>query len=247
MKKIFASFIIAGLILWSCDSTLTDPQKIVDKTIAASGGDKYQHSKIEFDFRGRHYIASRQGGSFSYERVFTDSTDTIHDYVTNEGFKREINGEKVEVIDSMATKYTSSTNSVNYFALLPYGLNDESVVKKFLGETVIGNKPYYKIQVTFRAEGGGEDFEDIYLYWIHQQDFTVDYLAYSFAEDDETSFRFRVAYNPRIVEGIRFQDYINFKPDNNALKVDQAEDLYKEGKLIELSRIETENVKVALF
>ncbi|HNP95583.1 MAG TPA: hypothetical protein PKJ63_08130 [Cyclobacteriaceae bacterium] len=243
MKNYLFSLLLPTILI-SCDSKLSDPQAIVDKTIEVSGGAKYQKSVVEFDFRDRHYIARRDGGAFSYERIFEDTTGTVHDYVTNNGFRREINGEEVVVPDSMATKYTSSTNSVNYFALLPYGLNDPAVNKTFLGETEIEGKQYFKIKVTFSADGGGEDFEDEFLYWINQETFTMDYLAYSFEESDEVSFRFRVGYNPRIVNGIRVQDYVNYKPENNTLKVDQAEELYKAGKLIELSRIETENVTV---
>lgn len=244
MKHFSLIMAVFSASLVSCETKLNDPQKIIDSAIEFAGGEKYNNLHAEFDFRDMHYVATRQGGSFSYERIFKDTLGTIHDYVTNEGFRREINNEAVVVHDTMATKYASSTNSVHYFALLPYGLNDDAVNKKFLGETTINNVPYYKIQVTFSSEGGGEDFDDVYLYWVNQQNFAIDYLAYSFAEDDETSFRFRVAYNPRAVNGIRFQDYINYKPKNNSLHVEQAEELYKQGELIELSRIETKNVMV---
>lgn len=233
---------ILSFYFFSCNSKLSDPQKIVDKAIEAAGGKKYNNLNAEFDFRDKHYIANRNGGSFSYERIFEDSLGTIHDFVTNEGFKREINGRVAMIPDTMAAKYTSSTNSVNYFALLPYGLNDAAVNKKYLGETTINDQAYYKIRVTFDADGGGEDYDDVYLYWFNQKTFAMDYLAYSFAEDDETSFRFRVAYNPRVVNGIKFQDYINYKPKNNSFNVTQAEELYKQGELVELSRINTENV-----
>lgn len=247
--KILSLFIIiiSAAQLIGCNTKLSDPQKIIDKTIEAAGGEKYLHSTIGFDFRDMHYVASRNGGSFSYERIFEDSSGTVHDFVTNNGYKREINGKEVIVHDTMAAKYTSSTNSVHYFALLPYGLNDAAVNKKLIGETTINEQSYYTIQVTFAAEGGGEDHEDVYLYWINQQNFAIDYLAYSFAEDDETSFRFRVAYNPRVVNGIKFQDYINYKPKNNSLTVDQAEELFKKGELVELSKIETKNVTVDLI
>ena len=245
MKKTYV--LIAPLLcacLAGCNAKLDDPQKIVDKAIEAAGGEKYNHLDAEFDFRDKHYIAKRNNGAFSYERVFKDSLGTVHDYVTNEGFKREINGKPVAVPDTMATKYAASTNSVNYFALLPYGLNDAAVNKKFLSEAFINDTAYYKIQVTFSKEGGGEDFEDKYLYWFNQETFSMDYLAYSFTEADETSFRFRTAYNPRVVNGVKFQDYINYKPTDNSYGVDEAEGLYKEGKLEELSRILTENVVV---
>ena len=246
MMKVLSHFILGLSFIYisGCTTKITDPQKIIDKTLQVSGGDKYIDSVIEFDFRERHYLARRNGGHFSYERIFKDTLGTVHDYVTNEGFKREINDTEVSVPDTMAVKYTSSTNSVIYFALLPYGLNDAAVNKKFLGETMINDQNYYIVQVTFSAEGGGEDHEDVFHYWIHKQNFTIDYFAYSFEESDEISFRFRVAFNPIIVNGIRFQDYINYKPKNNSYTLDQAEELYKNGELEELSKIELLNVSV---
>ncbi len=240
----FFTVAIIGLIFGGCNPKLSDPQKIIDRAIQSAGGEKFANLHVEYDFRDKHYIAKTNGGQFSYERVFKDSANTIHDFVTNDGFKREVNGEAISVPDSMAVKYTSSINSVHYFAFLPYKLNDAAVIKKYLGESTINGQVYDHVQITFRPEGGGEDHEDVFLYWINQKTFAIDYLAYSFAESDETSFRFRVAYNPRTVGGIRFQDYVNYKPKNNSLTVDQAEDLFKKGELVELSRIDTENVIV---
>lgn len=242
MKNFF--FILSLIFAVACSPTKDEAQQIVDRAIAAAGADNVLNARIEFDFRGRHYVADRQGGLFSYERIFKDSLNTVHDYVTNSGFRREVNGEQVAVPDSMAVKYTSSVNSVIYFGLLPYGLNDPAVVKKFLGEEEVEGQPYLKVKITFRQEGGGEDFEDEFFYWFHKERFTMDYFAYSFEESDEISFRLRKAINPRTVEGIRVQDYINYKPATNAFIVDSAMSLYKKGELIELSRIESENVSV---
>jgi hypothetical protein len=245
MRK-FTAFIfyVFVLLLQSCSEN--NPQSIIDKTIAASGGDKYLHSTIEFDFRGRHYISNREGGKFSYERIFKnekDSTQTIHDVVFNDGFKRFVNDTLTTVPDSMAVKYTSSVNSVLYFALLPYGLNDASVKKKFLGETNLENKSYYKIEITFAQEGGGEDHEDQFIYWINTADYTIGFLAYSYAEDDGIGYRLRKAYNSRKVNGVLFSDYINYAP-NGKIQLEDLEELYKKNELKELSRIENTNIQV---
>ena len=242
--KSFTFILILVLSAWSCTTTLTDPQQIIDKAIVASGGEKYTNSSIEFDFRERHYVAIREGGKFSYERVFKDSAKTIHDYVSNEGFRREIDGVVTEVADSMKVKYTSSTNSVIYFALLPYGLNDAAVLKKFLGETILDGKTYYKIEITFRQDGGGEDFQDLFNYWISKDDFSIGFLSYSFSESDEISSRLRKAYNPRRIGNILFLDYINYKPKNNKVRFDQLEELYEKDVLEELSKIELQNISV---
>ena len=237
-------FLLIALIFSGCTSFLKDPQEIIDKTIETAGGNKYLNSKIEFDFRDRHYVAKRKGGSFSYERIFKDSIGTIHDIVSNKGHIREINGMMEVLPDSMSVKYTSSTNSVIYFALLPYGLNDASVTKKYLGDTMIENQIFYKVEITFAQAGGGEDFQDVFHYWINREDFTIGYMAYSFTEDDEASIRFRKAYHPRKINGIQFYDYVNYKPKNNSVKLEELELLFSKGELEELSKIELQNIVV---
>jgi hypothetical protein len=243
MKTKFYPFIFIALFS-SCTSFLTDPQKIIDKSIEVAGGEKYLNTTIEFNFRGRHYIAKRNGGSFSYERIFQDSIGTIRDIVSNKGHIREINGMMEVLPDSMSVKYTASTNSVIYFALLPYGLNDPSVRKKYLGDTMIENKIFYKVEITFEQEGGGEDFQDVFQYWINREDFTIGYMAYSFSENDETSLRFRKAINTRKVNGVQFYDYINYKPKANSVKMEELELLFTKGELEELSKIELLDIEV---
>jgi hypothetical protein len=242
--QITAVTLMCVLFLISCKDN--NPQHIIDKAIEAAGGEKYLHSTVEFDFRNRHYVGKRDGGKFSYERIFTndkDSTQVIHDYVTNEGFKRETNDIVADLPDSMKVKYTSSVNSVLYFALLPYGLNDQSVKKKFLGESVMDGKQYYKIEITFGQEGGGEDYQDTFNYWIDTSDFTIGFLAYSYNEDDGIGYRLRKAYNPRRVNGVLFSDYINYMPNGN-FKLADLEELYKKNELKELSKIENTNIEV---
>jgi len=241
MKNLLLFFLFAMLL--ACERNLTDPQKIIDKTIAASGGEKYLSATIEFDFRDRHYIARRNGGVFSYERITKDSVTVTHDFLSNEGFRREVNGNAVEVADSMKTRYRASVNSVVYFALLPYGLNDASVQKKFLGATQIEKKEQYIVEITFAQEGGGEDHEDVFIYWINKKDLTIDYMAYSFAENEGEGYRFRKAYNPRRVNGILFFDYINYKPKGE-VKITDLEELFKNGELEEMSKIELLNISV---
>ena len=230
-------------IAQSCSSDLSDPQKIVDNAIRLYGGEKYLNSTIEFDFRNRHYLAKRAGGLFSKERSFKDSTSTVHDILTNDTFLRKIDDTVVALPDSMAKKYTASVNAVIYFALLPYGLNDPSVKKKLLGMTILDAQSYYKVEVTF-GEGAGEGYRDTFYYWIHQKNFTLDYLAYFFEEDNVWDIRFRKAMNRREVNGIVFQDYVNYKPKAQDKKLEDVEELFASGQLVELSRIVLENVMV---
>ena len=66
-------------------------------------------------------------------------------------------------------------------------------------------------------------------------------MAYSYSVNDG-GVRFRSAYNPRTIDGIRFQDYINWEaPVGTPLKDLPA--LFEKDKLKELSRIETVDVR----
>ncbi|MGB5203586.1 MAG: DUF6503 family protein, partial [Eudoraea sp.] len=158
------------------------------------------------------------------------------------GFERTINGNPVIVADSMAAKYSNSINSVHYFAYLPYGLNDPAVNKKLLGETQFGDRQYYKVEVTFDEKDGGEDFDDIYIYWFNKETYKPDYLAYEFNVDGGGT-RFREAFNERIINGIRFVDYNNYKASKN-ISVYELEALFKTKELDLLSTIRLEDIEV---
>ena len=238
-------FLIIAITLTSCvkEKTLS-ANDIVDNAIQISGGEKYLNAEIDFDFRDKHYRSVRDQGEFQYEREFQDSIGTIKDVLNNNGFQRFINNESSEIPDSMAVKYTSSVNSVHYFALLPFGLNDAAVNKSSLGDVTLNGKLYHKIKVWFSQDGGGEDFEDVFIYLIDKETFKADYIAYSYIEDDGVGIRFREAYNERIVNGLRFVDYNNYKSEDvttNLLGLDEA---FETGKLKLLSKIELENIMV---
>lgn len=219
---------------------------VVQQAIAAHGGDHIENSRIAFDFRDRHYVSDRRGGQFTYERIWQDTSgDQYRDVLTNQQLYREINGTKAPLTAKDSAAYANSTNSVIYFALLPYFLNDPAVQKSYLGTSKIKGQTYHKIKVTFQQDRGGKDFEDEYIYWIHPEEFTMDYLAYNYIVDGGGA-RFREAYNVRQIEGIRFADYINYKPVPDTREVTAFDRLFNEGKMEELSRIDTENVEVKL-
>lgn len=233
--------LFASVAFCSCDSNTA--QKIVDKAIEAHGGGKFEKIRIEFDFRGRHYTSTRNGGIFTYTREFTDSTGRIKDVLTNDTFQREVNGIPATITDERANAFSNSVNSVIYFALLPYGLNDPAVRKSYLGESTIKDKVYHLIKVTFEEEGGGKDFEDVFLFWINVETFRVDHFAYSY-QSDGGGIRFREALNPRFVEGILFQDYNNFQPTSDTVTLDEMKELFESSGLEKISVINLENVEV---
>ena len=250
---VFLVSVLGALVFASCSRAekLDDAaaeteraQEIIDQAMERHGSKKLRNSTLEFDFRDYHYVMQRNGGVYRYEREFTDTSgQQIHDVLTNESFVRTVNGEQVTLTDKERDSYSNSVNSVIYFATLPLSLNDPAVEKEYLGEVTIKGDPYHKIKVTFQQEGGGDDFQDEYIYWIHRDEHTMDYLAYNY-ETNGGGARFREAYNVREIDGVVFQDYYNLKPVPETLQVATFDSLFNAGNMEQVSVIETADVKL---
>ena len=86
------------------------------------------------------------------------------------------------------------------------------------------------LKVTFKEEGGGEDFQDEYRYWINQKNHEIDYLAYNYLTDGGGT-RFRRAINKRKIVGIFFQDYVNYKPFQKFEQLDSLPSLFEQERV----------------
>lgn len=243
------------IILSSCSETkenkeqgpLSQAQKVIDESISFHGMEKMNNSGFSLDFRDMSYSYEMKDGMYEYIRNQTDSLgQNVVDVLTNNGLIRTTNGEVTEVEDEKRAAYARSVNSVIYFFRLPFGLNDQAVIKEYQGTTVINEKEYHEVRVTFKQSGGGEDFDDIFLYWFDVEDYSMDFLAYLY-HTDEGGMRFREAINPHRVNGVLIQDYINYKPEDETMDINGIDELYKNGELEELSRIINNNVEINFF
>lgn len=219
---------------------LSKADSIVNQAIQAHGGDLYATADYSFVFRDKNYRFKNDRSSYEYSSEVQKGDSLIKDVMIKNEFSRYINSKKQDLTNEDAAKYGESLNSVIYFATLPYKLQDASVNKKFIEETTIKGKRYDVIGVTFSQEGGGKDFDDEFHYWINKQTHKIDYLAYNYRTNDG-GVRFRAAFNTRVIDGVTFQDYINYEaPLETPLK--DLPKLYEQGKLKEVSQIRTENV-----
>jgi len=240
----FISILLIICFALSCETNTTpDAQEIIDKAIAQAGGERYYNSKIEFNFRDKNYCAIRDDKDFKLERLSVTDSVVTTDILSNSYFLRVQNDKPVELPDSTVVKLSNSVNSVHYFSVLPYGLNDKAAKKNYLGEATINGKTYHKVEVTFNEDGGGTDFDDVFVYWIDTASYNVDYLAYEFHVNGG-GMRFREAYNERVVNGIRFVDYKNYKPIVEVINVRSLDSLFETANLKLLSKIELEDVQV---
>lgn len=221
----------------------TTAAAIIRRARAAHGSDVLDHATVRFGFRGDHFTVTRDSGMFAYTRAWSDSTGAVRDVLDNEGLSRTVNGEAVPFTERAYLIAEEDVNSVVYFALLPYALADSAVQPQLLGTDTLAGEPYHLVEVTFRQEGGGRDYQDRFLYWIHRERATVDYLAYSY-EDSGGGARFRQAFNPRTVGGVRFADYRNYAAEPLKPPLEALGRMWEADSLALLSEIVLDDVRV---
>ncbi|MEL6769774.1 MAG: DUF6503 family protein [Bacteroidota bacterium] len=207
---------------------------LLDTTIAVHGGDVLDRSRMRFVFRGTPFMLTRDGGRFAYERTRTDEAgQSVRDVLDNDGLRREMvggesNGIEVPMDAREVRRTETAVNSVAYFSLLPYPLRDPAVVPRYLGQDMIAGETYERVEVTFAQDGGGRDWQDRFVYWLHTETHTLDYLAYSYELSpgangpNDTGHRFREAFNVRTINGVRVQDYHHYTADGLAHLDDYA-------------------------
>ncbi|MEO9570057.1 MAG: DUF6503 family protein [Polaribacter sp.] len=241
MRSLLLIFLVFLLSCKNSEPKLT-AQQIIDKSLLYSGADKVVNSEISFKFRDKTYFAYRNNGDYKLIREF----DSIIDGLTNEGFERYINLKKKELSKKEITSFSNSVNSVHYFSVLPFGLNDKAVYKKLLESSTIKGKEYYKVEITFSEDGGGEDFEDVFIYWIGKEDFLIDYLAYSY-HTNGGGIRFRELKEQCVKNGIRFVDYHNYKPLNNEISLINIDKAFENNELKKVSEIVLKDIEVTVL
>lgn len=216
-------------------------QMLIDQSVVAHGGDRYDKAHYSFVFRKKQFEFKNNGDSYHYKSTSTKDGVTTIDVLNNDGFTRQVNGEPVTLTDAKQLGYGNGLNSVIYFATLPYKLQDKAVQKAYKGTATVKGNNYDVVEITFREEGGGTDHDDTFHYWINQSNHRIDFLAYNY-KVNRGGVRFRTAQNTREVDGILFQDYINYKAEVGTPLIDLP-GLWEEGQLKELSKILTEDVK----
>lgn len=241
----FSKFVFPILLLsFACQSPKSKKVEEIINTVVVNSGFDSAIFSVNFHFRDHHYSLKQKPSFYSFSRSIIQKEVEVKDVMTsNQPLKRYLDGVPIKISDSIRGVYSNSLNSVMYFFQLPKPLQDSSVIKVLMSSIEINGYSYWTIKVTFKEEGGGEDYQDEYRYWINQNNYEIDFLAYNY-QSDGGGTRFRRAINKRKINGMFFQDYENYKPFQIFEQLDNLPKLFEQGNLELISLIENKNIIV---
>ena len=237
---------ILGLLFLfvSCSDQLTPAADLIDRSQEYHGQQVYETSKVLFIYRDKAYVQVPTSRGMDMYRTYTDTAGVqVRDIIRDNRLLRTENGQGTRMVDSVQQSIKSSINSVFYFNALPFKLDDQAVIAETLPRESIHGIYYDRVLVHFDEEGGGEDHEDVFLFWLHPDTGAMDYLAYSYCELD-CGLRFRESVNRRIINGLVVQDYKNYTPEDATISIEQLGQRFADGELELLSMIENKAVQV---
>lgn len=239
----FFPALLLALLLVGCSDPAPGPaEEAIQRSIETHGGEAFQTGVMEFDFRGDRFLLARHDDRFRQERVHVDPEGrVVREQMTNEGTRLLLDGREVTLDEEERAELELAVNSVIYFAFLPHRLRDPGVRAAHLGETRIRDEPYDVVEVTFDEAQGGEDWEDRFVYWIHSESGTLDWMAYRYERDDGGT-RFRRAVNRREVGPLLVQDWENWDGGDRVSRLEDYPDLHAAGELELVSMVEMENL-----
>lgn len=221
-----------------------DPARaLIARAIEAHGLRRDEPTEIRFDFRGTPYRLVVGGPQRIYERTTATEQGTRVERLEGERFSSSLAGVEEALSEHEIGRGRRSLNSVAYFTLLPLPLEDPAVIARSLGSTTLGGRPYDTLEVRFRAEGGGEDHEDVFRYWLDPETHRIAYVAYRFATG-AGGVRLRRASAQHEVSGVVLLDYDNHGLDGADATIDEAVRAYEAGELPLVSRVELRDVRV---
>jgi len=239
MNRLFTLLLLIALT--SCQA---EADRIIKSSIEYHGFNNFYKEPVEFKFREYTYLIDRTQSPYLYTKKIqlTDSITgqsiiQIDSLWNSTKFKRSVNGKPMSLNKEDEARFMNSLNSVAYFYQLPLPLLDDAAVITLLENTVIEEKEYQTLKVTFSEENGGADHEDTYRYYFDTSTYTLSYLSYNFHINDG-GVRFRKAYQ-RPQGNFIFLDYDNYKAPKGT-PLDSLPLLFEEGKLEFLSKIVSE-------
>ncbi len=218
------------------ESEVDSAHWVIQKSIDYHGGN-FTGKTLQFEFREKRYKGIFSKKETLMVRSFTKNDSSYVDSISNDKAIRTLQNQNVDLSEKKNSAIVNAVNSVFYFVMLPSKLKDPAVVSEYLGIENSNTGSYHKVAVSFKQDGGGDDFQDKFMYWFDAQTFQMTFLAYSY-ETNGGGIRFRsVEKEHKLPSGYVLQDYVNYKTDSLGTKLEDLLTFHSSKRLKKISTI----------
>lgn len=215
--------------------------QLFQKTLNTHGLTKFETSLLKFNFGTTEYTITELNNRALY--TMTRYLDhNVYKAIYDGGYLTySINNELQEDSDFPYQIVQRSLYGFAYCYSIPFSLQTNDVILERKTDVEIRNQDYYTLDVTFTKIP--DTPEDQIILYINKETNIIDYTAIKHLLTDFKP-QFRRMINPRYIDGILFQDYIQFSSDNDDLKIDQYYSKYNSAELKDLRKVEITNIEV---
>ena len=215
--------------------------ELLQKTIDAHGGEQLlKDSFIEFKIDKTSFSLQYDTGRANFKQIRQLDSDThtlsykygnIQYFINDSLQSEESYSKRMAEISLFGFLYTFS---------IPFNLTANDVIISKQANVTIRQKEYYTLDVQFTKIPDLP--EDHFLLYIDIDSYEIGYVALQH-DLSGSKPQFRRMIQPRKIKGILFQDYINYKPKEKFVPLDQLLNLYEDQELVQVSLIENKNIK----
>ena len=241
---IWSSLLVIIFLAESCqeEQSSLSSTAILDQCIAASGGEKFFRSTLQFQIGDLEYSLRRDGHITDFTLI--RALDTVTYKATYQ------NGHPTFYINDIPQNDSSLSRSFierrlesfAYQLSFPHVLKQNAVQLTRNENVFIDDKEYYVLRVDFQ-KATEESYDSIFYLYINKENFLLDFVASDY-ELTQKNKLFRRYYNSRFVKDIRFADYYEFVSLNESLPLDQYYKAFDSLQLESVNHIVLDSIQV---
>lgn len=210
----FPTIAFVFALLASPQNQTKDPKQLIEKMVAASGGQHALHAKKDVSYRYT-YIDPKGNADISIEQYVFDGELSRAEYLQT---NRTMPGDKGKLVQGYDGKNTWATIDGNastdeqilrtadflrktnyYWFAMMFKLQDPGLTYQYKGSKTIEGIPYDLVEISF--EQGIGDVQDIYLVYINPYTNLIDQFLFTVMDFNvKDPLLMRVQYN--MVDGV---------------------------------------------
>lgn len=224
-------------------NTSTTSKKLFNEILNAHGVNKFESSKVSFQIDDTQFTHIIDDGRSKITQVRTKENKIHKAQYYGGSIQYYIDNELQDDTYYPRAMLERSLYGFVFTNTIPFSLRTNDVRLKSLNDVTIRKEEHYVLEVTFTEIES--DNPDRFLLYINKKNNHISYIALKHKLTSNIP-QFRRLTNPRVINGILFQDYIIFTPENTTLPLDQLQQYYENADLKVVRNIDLNNIQVSL-